>query len=93
MNLFGSSPLAEKLIRMGERAEQARDEDSEKISKLQDLVKQLPETSQKDLKIVLDLLARVAKNEHVNKMGVTNLGTMIGPRLVALMIPSKWLWQ
>lgn len=54
----------------------------EKVAKLVNLVKSLPEANQVVLKYLLAFLNRVSRLSEINKMTLQNLGTCFGPNLL-----------
>jgi len=56
--------------------------DTARLEELRSLVKKLPEANRAILKRLLNLLGKIADNQDLNKMGPTNLSTVIGPNIL-----------
>lgn len=58
------------------------EEESKRLALLKQLVAKLPDANRAVLKRLLALLSKIADNEEENKMGPTNLSTVIGPNIL-----------
>ena len=58
------------------------EDDAALLAELKRLINKLPEVNRAILKRLLELLAKIADKEDINKMGPTNLSTVIGPNIL-----------
>lgn len=58
------------------------EDERKRLQELKKLVGKLPEANKAVLKRLLALLAKIADHEEENKMGPTNLSTVIGPNIL-----------